>query len=135
MTIAKAPQVEPISNLRREHNAVLSKLEKGPVFLSQHGTLTAALVSIEQWNETAQTIQDLKAQLAAERRLRITFGRTASLTIRRWPAPPGGSTPTTSAPKSASIVAAYGPAMLWEKSSTVTPSSAPFMGWHRTTRT
>jgi len=72
MTIAKAPQVEPISNLRREHNAVLSKLEKGPVFLSQHGALTAALVSIELWNETAQTIQDLKAQLAAERRLRIT---------------------------------------------------------------
>jgi len=61
------PQVEPISSLRRDHVAVMNKLRKGPVFLAQRGALTAALVSIEEWNRAAQRLQELEWREEARR--------------------------------------------------------------------
>ncbi len=63
----QAPQVEPISNLRRDHVAVLNKLKKGPVFLAQRGTLAAALVSIEEWNRIAARLEYTETLLRAQR--------------------------------------------------------------------
>lgn len=62
-----APQVEPISNLRRDHTQVFKKLKKGPVFLAQRGTLTAALVSIDEWNKIAERLAHVEALLHARR--------------------------------------------------------------------
>lgn len=62
-----APQVEPISNLRRDHTQVLQKLKKGPVFLAQRGSLTAALISIEEWNKIAERLTHVEALLRARR--------------------------------------------------------------------
>lgn len=63
----QAPQVEPISQLRRDHNQVFNKLKKGPVFLAQRGTLTAALVSISEWNKIAERLNHLEALMEAKR--------------------------------------------------------------------
>lgn len=63
----QAPQVEPISHLRRDHVTVLNKLRKGPVFLAQRGTLAAALVSIEEWNKIATRLEHLETLLRAQR--------------------------------------------------------------------
>ena len=62
-----SPQVEPISNLRRDHLTVLNKLKKGPVFLAQRGTLTAALVSINEWDRIAARLEHLETLLQARR--------------------------------------------------------------------
>ncbi len=62
-----SPQVEPISNLRRDHLAVLNKLKKGPVFLAQRGTLAAALVSIDEWDRIAARLEHLETLLQARR--------------------------------------------------------------------
>ena len=62
----QAPQVEPISHLRRDHVTVLNKLSKGPVFLAQRGTLAAALVSIEEWNKIAARLEHLETLLRAQ---------------------------------------------------------------------
>jgi hypothetical protein len=45
----------------------MNKLKKGPVFLAQRGTLTAALVSIEEWNRAAQRLQELEWREEARR--------------------------------------------------------------------
>jgi prevent-host-death family protein len=63
----QAPQVEPISKLRRDHVGVMEKLKKGPVFLAQRGTLSAALVSIEEWDRTAKRLQELEWREEAHR--------------------------------------------------------------------
>jgi PHD/YefM family antitoxin component YafN of YafNO toxin-antitoxin module len=60
-----APQVEPISQLKRDHLRVFTKLKKGPVFLAQRGTLAAALVSIEEWNKIAARLEHLETLLRA----------------------------------------------------------------------
>jgi len=55
-----APQVEPISNLQRGAVAILHKLDKGPVFLSQRGALAAAIVSIEEWDRIANELRRMR---------------------------------------------------------------------------
>jgi hypothetical protein len=72
-----SPQVQPVSNLQRNTPAVLRQLKSGPVFLSQRGVLTAALISINEWDRTVKLIEDLQAQLSAERRLRLSNQRFA----------------------------------------------------------
>jgi hypothetical protein len=77
--LAQVPQVEPISNLRRDHVAMMKKLKNGPIFLAQRGNLTAALISISDWGKTVALIQDLQEQLALERRLRLSNQRYAEM--------------------------------------------------------
>lgn len=55
-----APQVEPISNFQRAAPAIIQKLAAGPVFLSQRGTLAAAIVSIAEWNRIAAMLEELQ---------------------------------------------------------------------------
>ncbi|MEM7538083.1 MAG: type II toxin-antitoxin system prevent-host-death family antitoxin [Chloroflexota bacterium] len=54
------PQIMPISNLRTNYNDVLTKLDSGPVILSQRGTPAAVIVSAAEWNRTAQELQRLR---------------------------------------------------------------------------
>jgi prevent-host-death family protein len=67
ISMIASPQLEPISNLRRDHLAVLNKLKRGPVFLSQRGTLAAALVSIDEWDRIAARLEHLETLLHARR--------------------------------------------------------------------
>ncbi len=89
---------------------------------------------------SARTIATSSASLrssATERLLRdCTCHHTEvpSLSNRHWrsgspplPGSPGGSTLITSAPKSASVLAANGPAMSWPSSSTRSPASGPLV--------
>jgi prevent-host-death family protein len=64
-----APQVEPVSNLQRNTPAILRKLDKGPVFLSQRGTLAAAIVSIAEWDQIAHELKRLRRALEMDRQL------------------------------------------------------------------
>lgn len=75
----KAPQVEPVSNLQRGAPTILRKLEHGPVFLSQRGTLTAAIVSITEWDRIARRMTELEGLLEAKRSLaRLDDGKTST---------------------------------------------------------
>ena len=65
----QSPQVEPVSNLQRNTPAILRKLEKGPVFLSQRGTLAAAIVSIQEWDQIASELKRLRRALEMDRQL------------------------------------------------------------------
>ncbi len=64
-----APQVEPISNLQRGALSILRKLDNGPVFLSQRGTLTAAIISIEEWDRIASELKRLRRIIEGDRQL------------------------------------------------------------------
>ena len=54
------PQIMPISNLRTNYNDVLTKLDSGPVILSQRGTPAAVILSALEWNRIAQELQRLR---------------------------------------------------------------------------
>ena len=68
----KSPQVEPVSNLQKNVNAVMRKLKNGPIFLSQRGKVAAAILAIEEWDATAKLIEELQAQVGVKRRLRLS---------------------------------------------------------------
>jgi hypothetical protein len=46
---------------------VISRLKQSPIFLAQRGTVTAALVSIEQWETLVKWIQQLEMLVEARR--------------------------------------------------------------------
>ncbi|MEM7537620.1 MAG: type II toxin-antitoxin system Phd/YefM family antitoxin [Chloroflexota bacterium] len=54
------PQIMPISNLRTNYTDVLTKLDNGPVILSQRGTPTAVILSAFEWDQTARELQRLR---------------------------------------------------------------------------
>jgi hypothetical protein len=62
-----SPQVEPVSNLQRGAPAVLRKLAKGPVFLSQRGVLAAAVVSIKDWDAMVSELARLRRMVEYDR--------------------------------------------------------------------
>ena len=72
--MVQAPQVEPISNFRRAHIAVMEKLKNGPVFLAQRGTLAVALVSIEEWDRIAKELAHYKHLALLEERSKQVRG-------------------------------------------------------------
>lgn len=74
----RIPQIEPISRMARDHKSLLHLIGKGPVYLTQRSEAVAVMVSANQWNETAQLIEALQAQLGIERRLRLSNQRYAA---------------------------------------------------------
>ena len=54
------PQIEPISNMVRDHKSVLSKLDNGPVILAQRSVPAAILVSIQEWDQQVKELQRLQ---------------------------------------------------------------------------
>lgn len=67
------PQVAPISRLSRDHNALMRMIKNGPVWLTQRAKTAAVIVSVQQWDEIAQRLADLQAQLEIERHTRLAF--------------------------------------------------------------
>jgi hypothetical protein len=78
----QAPQVKPISKMRTDHNVIMRLLKNGPVFLAQRGTLTAAMISIEEWNKIVNRLeeqQDIIDVLEAE--LELATGKEQFETV------------------------------------------------------
>jgi prevent-host-death family protein len=70
-----APQIVPISDLRNRHTEVLKQLQNGPVFLTQHGRGSAVLLSLEQWDQLDEEIQQLHDVIAVlKNRLAVAKG-------------------------------------------------------------
>jgi PHD/YefM family antitoxin component YafN of YafNO toxin-antitoxin module len=64
-----APRVKPVSTLRSQHNDVIKMLKDGPVFLAQRGTLAAAVLSIDEWNQIATELARLRRMVEFDRQL------------------------------------------------------------------
>lgn len=58
--ISTVPQIEPVSNLARDHRTVFGKLERGPVILANRSQPQAVLVSVDQWDEIARELEELR---------------------------------------------------------------------------
>ena len=61
------PQVDKISVLKSNQEAVLSKVKNGPVLLMQRSNPAVVLVSPAQWDATARHVAALEAENAALR--------------------------------------------------------------------
>ncbi len=57
------PQIETISTLKNNQEAVLSKVKDRPVLLLQHSKPLIVMVTPEQWDHTAQELQTLKKRV------------------------------------------------------------------------
>ncbi len=68
-------QIVPISEMKIHHNKVMGMLNQGIVILAQRSKPAAVLVSVDQWDTTIKTINELQTQLARERRLRLSNQR------------------------------------------------------------
>lgn len=55
------PQIEPVTQLQRNHKKLFEKLENGPVIISSAGRATAVLVGIEEWDRTATELAALRS--------------------------------------------------------------------------
>ncbi|MEM7536676.1 MAG: hypothetical protein AAF639_31125 [Chloroflexota bacterium] len=62
------PQIEPITTMARDHTALISKLDNGPVILAHRSKPTAVLVSIDEWNQIADELARLRRAFLAEQR-------------------------------------------------------------------
>jgi len=58
------PQIETISTLKNNQEAVLSKVKDRPVILLQHSKPLIVMVTPEQWDRTAQELQTLKKRVS-----------------------------------------------------------------------
>ncbi|MEM7133348.1 MAG: hypothetical protein AAF702_44030 [Chloroflexota bacterium] len=58
------PQIEAITNMKKDHLAVFAKLGNGPVFLAQRSKPAAVLISLEQWEAVNNEVDDLKDIIA-----------------------------------------------------------------------
>lgn len=59
------PEIIPISDLRHRQNEILATLPKSPVVLTQHGRGLAVLVTIQQWNQLIELLDDQEDVIAA----------------------------------------------------------------------
>ena len=57
------PQIETISTLKNNQEAVLSKVKDRPVLLLQHSKPLIVMVTPEQWDQAAQELQALKKRV------------------------------------------------------------------------
>ncbi|MEM7536221.1 MAG: hypothetical protein AAF639_28820 [Chloroflexota bacterium] len=62
------PQIEPITTMARDHTALISKLDNGPVILAHRSKPAAVLVSINEWNQIADELARLRRAFLAEQR-------------------------------------------------------------------
>ena len=63
----KVQQVVPVTDLRLHHLQVFDLLKNGPVVLAQRSRPAAVLVSVDQWDRTAEIIEDLSDTVDALR--------------------------------------------------------------------
>ena len=72
--VTAIPVTVNISELRQRQGELLARLPEGPILLIQYSTPAAVLMSVDQWNQLVQDVEDLedtvtalKAQLALAR--------------------------------------------------------------------
>lgn len=66
MTIAS--QIVPITDLRKHHNDILSKLSQGPVILAQRSRAAAVLVSVQEWDIIMDEVKRYRRLLLGDER-------------------------------------------------------------------
>jgi prevent-host-death family protein len=59
------PELAPISDLRLRQSELLSRLDKGPVVLTQRGRAAVVLVDPDYWNQVMEELEDLRDALDA----------------------------------------------------------------------
>jgi len=68
-----APGIIPISEMRKRQAWVLDEIHRRPVVLTQRGRGVAVLLSLEQWEQLMERLEDLEdAMTALEARLSDT---------------------------------------------------------------
>jgi PHD/YefM family antitoxin component YafN of YafNO toxin-antitoxin module len=72
----------PVSEVRKELNALLSKLSK-PLFVTQHGHVKAVMLGIDRYNSLVDELEDARDDRDAELAKAVAEARTAG---------PGGDT-------------------------------------------
>ena len=60
------PQIEPITQMARDHKTLIGKLKDGPVVLSSHSKAAAVMVSVQMWNQpdAELTLDEFMADLS-----------------------------------------------------------------------
>lgn len=59
------PNIRPISDFRNKHDDVLTDVDKGPVILAARSTPRAVLVNVDEWNEIATEMTELRQAVKA----------------------------------------------------------------------
>ena len=62
-----SPQIVPISDFRIRQAEVLTKLQKGPVFLAQRSKPAAVLLSVQDYDYMQAELKRLRRQAVADR--------------------------------------------------------------------
>ena len=69
------PHTIPISDLRFQQNALLTRVEESPVVLTKQGRAVAVLVDPNYWNQILEELEDLADALAvAQAKLALVHG-------------------------------------------------------------
>jgi PHD/YefM family antitoxin component YafN of YafNO toxin-antitoxin module len=65
----QTPQIEPVTQLVKNHKGIFAKLEKGPVFLAQRSRTAAVMLSPAQWDEMTAELSRLRRIIEGDRQL------------------------------------------------------------------
>jgi PHD/YefM family antitoxin component YafN of YafNO toxin-antitoxin module len=65
--MVRTPQIEPVSEMSKNHKSVLAKLESGPVFLANRSRTAAVMLSPALWDEMTAELSRLRRIIQADR--------------------------------------------------------------------
>jgi hypothetical protein len=65
--MVRTPQIEPVTQMAKNHRGVLAKLENGPVFLAQRSKTAAVMLSPRQWDAITAELSRLRRIIEADR--------------------------------------------------------------------
>jgi PHD/YefM family antitoxin component YafN of YafNO toxin-antitoxin module len=83
----QTPQIEPVTNMIRDHKSVLAKLKQGPVFLAQRSKPAAVLVAPALWDEMTAELARLRRMVEFDRQFaEMDAGNVVEFTITHAPA-------------------------------------------------
>lgn len=64
------PRIAPVSDLRAKHKEMFDSLSDGPIVLAQRSKPAAVLVSVDEWDSTAEELKRLRRIIKADAALR-----------------------------------------------------------------
>ncbi|MFN0062115.1 MAG: type II toxin-antitoxin system Phd/YefM family antitoxin [Myxococcaceae bacterium] len=82
--MARAPQIIPVSDLRKDAASVLAKLARSrePVFITQRGRATAALVSMAEYRQASKERELLRMLAQGEKEIAANTGHDIDEVLR-----------------------------------------------------
>ena len=84
----RVQQIEPITTIQKAPTEVLAMLANGPVILAQRSRPAAVLVSVKQWDNLSELLEDLTDTVDALRmELAIAKGEVEMMSqaeIKEW---------------------------------------------------